>query len=45
VAVGFFIPYLFHGPRAGVDAAAEKTAGTAAASLQSTPLFSVSGVW
>ena len=45
VAIGFFIPYLFHGPRAGVDAAAEKTAGTATSSLQSTPLFSVSGVW
>ena len=44
-AVGFFIPYLFHGPRAGIDAAAEKAAGAAASSLQSTPLFSVSGVW
>jgi len=45
VAVGFFIPYLFHGARAEVGNAAEKTAGAAASSLESTPLFSASGVW
>ena len=44
-AVGFFIPYLFHGPRAGIDASAEKSVGAAASSLRSAPLFSVSGVW
>ena len=44
-AVGFFIPYLFHGPRAGTDAAPEARAGTAPSSLRSAPLFSVSGTW
>ena len=43
VAVGFFIPYLFHGPRAGTVAATETS--SAASSLRSAPLFSVSGVW
>lgn len=44
-AVGFFIPYLFHGPHAGVDAAAEAPAGAATSSVRSAPLFSVSGTW
>jgi membrane-associated phospholipid phosphatase len=45
VAVGFFIPYLFHGPRAEIGATTEKSAGSAASSLTSSPLFSVSGTW
>ena len=44
-AVGFFIPYLFHGPRAEIPAATESHAGSATSSLRSAPLFSVSGTW
>jgi PAP2 superfamily protein len=45
VAVGFFIPYLFHGPRAEIATSTEKPAGASASALRETPLFSVSGAW
>jgi membrane-associated phospholipid phosphatase len=45
VAVGFFIPYLFHGPRAEINATTESRTGAASASLRSAPVFSVSGTW
>lgn len=48
VAVGFFIPYLFHGPRTDVRTPTEARAGSAASSLSSpgsSPTFSFSGTW
>jgi lipoprotein signal peptidase len=48
VAVGFFVPYLFHGPRTEALSAKDARAGSAASSLaspSSAPLFSVSGTW
>ena len=44
-AVGFFIPYLFHGPRTEIKATTESRAGAAPSSLRSAPVFSVSGTW
>ncbi len=45
-AVGFFVPYLFHGPHPASDAASSSpTTREAASSLRSTPLFALSGTW
>jgi hypothetical protein len=44
-AVGFFVPYLFHGPRAGVEASKTPPTGAAASSLSAAPLFAFSGTW
>lgn len=44
-AVGFFVPYLFHGPRPALDPAARPETGKAASALSSPPLVSISGTW
>jgi len=43
--IGFFVPYLFHGPRPTSDAAASPATGTTASSLRTEPLFAFSGTW
>lgn len=43
--VGFFIPYIFHGPRAPLDASSPPATGKAASALASTPLFAFAGTW
>jgi hypothetical protein len=43
--VGFFVPYLFHGPRPSLDATSPPPTGKAASALASTPLFAFSGTW
>jgi membrane-associated phospholipid phosphatase len=44
-AVGFFIPYLFHGPRAAIEVAKAPATGSSASSLRAAPLFAFSGTW
>jgi hypothetical protein len=44
-AIGFFVPYLFHGPRPASDEAASPPAGSAASALRAQPLFTFSGTW
>lgn len=44
-AVGFFIPYLFHGPYVTNGVASPPGTGKAAAAMRSTPLFAFSGTW
>ena len=44
-AIGFFVPYLFHGPRPTSDVAASPVTGTAASALREQPLFAFSGTW
>ena len=43
--VGFFVPYLFHGPRPPLDASSPPATGKAASALASTPLVAFSGTW
>ena len=44
-AIGFFVPYLFHGPRPTSDIAASPVTGAAASALREQPLFAFSGTW
>jgi hypothetical protein len=44
-AIGFFVPYLFHGPRPSSDVAASPATESAASALRAQPLFTFSGTW
>lgn len=44
-AIGFFVPYLFHGPRPSIDITASPATGKAASSLRAQPGFAFSGTW
>jgi hypothetical protein len=43
--IGFFVPYLFHGPRVPGEVAASPATGQTAAALRAEPLFAFSGTW